>query len=95
MSLTSGTTTVVSKLGLAGSSAANKITLNSTSASSAATLSCASGMVYVKNCDIVDNNAIGGAIFRAPTNYNNTTTRSPNWITTAWGTPDGTFFAFF
>ena len=76
---TSSTTTTVSNLNLNGTSGA--ITINSTTAGSAATLSKSSGNVYVYNASLRDSTATGGASWYVPGGYGISTNVSNN---TGW-----------
>ena len=63
ISLTAGTTTTVTTIGLAGT-AGNQVTLQSATAS-AHTISCASGTISLSNVTLVNSHATGGATFNA------------------------------
>lgn len=80
LKLTSGTNQTVSSLTAQGT-VGNLINIQSVTASSPATITCASGTILAEYCNITDVNATGGATFR----YDATCTllRSTGWITGA------------
>jgi len=88
-----GSTTTVNNFTI-GSVAGSLITINSSLAGTAATLSKSSGIVSVDYISIRDSNATGGATWYAGANStdlgNNT-----GWIFTAPPSATGNFFLFF
>ncbi len=88
------TTTLLSDFQLSGTSG-NLITINSSSAGSAATLSLASGAVSVSYCSIKDSTATGGATWNAYTTSGNVNVSgNTGWVFTAPLTP-AAFMMFF
>lgn len=71
VNLTAGTTTTVSDLSLFNGTLGRLLTLQSTVAGSAATISDASGTITVSYVSIRDSIATGGATFKAPLNLGN------------------------
>lgn len=97
ITLTSGTTQTVSNFTLSGT-AGNLVTLNSSTAGTAATLSKSSGTVTAYYLSIRDNTATGGATWLAPTNYGNVNVSNNtgwNFASIVTSVINSNFFAFF
>ena len=97
ITLPSATTTTVSNFTLSGT-AGNLVTLNSSTAGSAARLSKTSGTVTVSYLSIRDSTAQGGATWRAPSNLGNVNvSNNTGWDFTAIVTAvlNSNFFVFF
>ena len=97
ITLTVGTTQTVSNFSLQGT-AGNLVTLNTTSAGSAATLSKSTGTVTARYLSIKDSTATGGATWLAPSNYGNVNVSgNTGWnfavVIVSFGASN--FFAFF
>jgi hypothetical protein len=76
VNFTSGATQTITTAFTATGTAVNKITMNSTTAGSQATLSKTSGTVTVHYCNIRDSNATGGAVWDAKDNCTNVSNNS-------------------
>lgn len=97
VTLPSSTTTTVSNFTLSGT-AGNLVTLNSSTAGTAATLSKSSGTVTVSYLSIRDSTATGGATWRAPSNLGNVNvSNNTGWNFTAIVVAliNSNFFVFF
>lgn len=96
VTLPSSTTTTVSNFTLSGTSG-NLVTLNSSTAGTAATLSKSSGTVTTNYLSIRDSTATGGATWRAPTNLGNVNvSNNTGWNFSAIAAVfNSNFFVFF